>query len=400
MKSYCRIVVLILIYIILSLGTTGCWNSRELPNLAIVLGVGIDNVEDTDEVQVTAQVIKTAEMKSSSSEEGGPGGSGGGSSGAGAYWNVRNTGESMFAIFRDFTHKANRKLYFPHNEVLIFGRSLAEQGVQEHLDFFVRDQETRLGVFVLVAEEKASEIFNVQPKLEKVPSINIADLMEAQTATSQTSIIRLNQFINRLLSQTTAPIAPIIQIRGKGDDKELLVTGTAIFLKDKLVGQLNKEETRGLLWVIDEVKSGIIDVNCPDCECKVNLEIIRAQSKISSEIIEDTPYIKINIEEEGNIASQSCTANLVSPDAVTALEEEASEAIKDEIEAALVKSQKLNADIFGFGEAIHQKHPREWQEMKGNWDDIFPDLVVEIIVEAKLRRSGSLGRTVAPEKEQ
>lgn len=399
MKNLRKIIVTILIFIILTLSTTGCWNRRELPTLAIVLGVGLDNVEDSDKLQVTAQIIKTAELKSSATEQGGAGRGGNGGSSAGAYWNIKNTGESMFATVRDFTHKSSRKLYWPHNQVIIFGRSLAEQGIQEYLDFFIRDQESRFEVFVLVAEDKASEVFDVKPELEKVPSISITDLMDTQAANSQTSVIRLDQFVNRLMSQTTAPIAPIIEVRGKGNDQELYVTGTAVFQRDKLIGQMNKEETRGLLWVSDEVKSGIIDVKCPDCEGKVSLEIIRAKTKISSEIIDNKPYIKIDIKEDGNLASQSCSANLVSPEAVAALEAAESAAIKDEIKSSLSKAKKLNADIFGFGEVVHQKHPKEWKELKNNWDEIFPTLEVEVVVEAKLRRSGSTGLPAISEKE-
>ncbi|HBV86158.1 MAG TPA: Ger(x)C family spore germination protein [Desulfosporosinus sp.] len=394
MKHLNKLVTTLLIFILLTLGTTGCWNRRELPSLAIVLGVGLDKMEDSDQLEMTTQIIKTSELKASTPEESGAGGSGG----AGAYWNVRNSGETVFSTTRDFTHKVSRKLYFPHNQLIIFGSSLAEQGVQEHLDFFLRDQETRLEVFVLVADDRASDIFDVKPRLEKVPSMKIAELMDAQAANSTTSIVRLNQFATRLMSDTTAPIAPIIEVLGKGNERELSVKGTAVFKEDKLIGQLNKVETRGLLWVIDRIKSGIIDVNCRDTI--VSLEIIRAQGKISSEIIDGQPYIKIEIKEDGNIASQCCPIDLVSPNAVAELEELQAEAIKAEIQAALRKAQKLNADIFGFGDIIHQRHPKEWQELKDDWDEIFPDLDVEIIVEAKLRRSGSLGQPVVLDKEQ
>lgn len=397
MKSLYKIIIAVLIIIILTLGTTGCWNSRQLPSLGIVMGVGIDRAEDTDGLEVTTQIIKTSELKSSSSEEAG---AGSGGKGAGAYWNVKNSGESSFTTIRDFTHKTSRKLYWPHNQVIILGRSLAEQGVRKYLDFYVRDQETRLDVLILVADDKASKVLDVKSPLEKVPAVGISELMDSQAANSMTSVIQLNQFVTRLISPTTAPIAPLIQVQGKGDNQELFVSGTAVFKQDKLIGQLNKKETRGLLWVIDKVKSGIIDINCPESTDTVSLEIMRAKSKITSEIIDNQPYIKIKVKEEGNIADQSCTANLGSPDEVAKLEQKKSEAIKDEIESALSKAQKLNADIFGFGEILHQRHPLEWQEMKEDWDKIFPNLEAEILVEAKLRRSGNLGKTIAPEKEQ
>ncbi|EHQ88522.1 Ger(x)C family spore germination protein [Desulfosporosinus youngiae] len=398
MKYFNKIAVTLLTFIILTLGTTGCWNRRELPSLAIVLGVGIDKSENTDkkQIEVTAQIIKTSELKTSAPEDSSTGESGS----TGAYSNVRNRGETMFATIRDFTHKVSRKLYFPHNQVIIFGRSLAEQGIRSYLDFFFRDQETRFEVLILVADDKARDVFDVRPRLEKVPAMEIAELMDAQAANSMTSVVRLNQLGNRLMSETTAPIAPIIEILGKGEEKEISVKGTAVFKQDKLIGQMNKEETRGLLWAIDEIKSGIIDVYCPEMKNFVSLEIIRAQSKISAEIIDDKPCFKIEVKEEGNIASQCGMKNLTAPNPVSELERLKSEVIEAEIKSALSKAQKLNADIFGFGDVLHRNYPKEWQELKKSWDEIFPDLEVEVVAEAKLRRSGSIGRPVAPAKEQ
>ena len=37
---------------------SGCWNSRELNELGIVVGVGIDKGEADNSVKITAQVVK------------------------------------------------------------------------------------------------------------------------------------------------------------------------------------------------------------------------------------------------------------------------------------------------------------------------------------------------------
>ena len=136
MKSYSKATVMILIMITLSLSMTGCWNRRELPSLAIVLGLGIDKGQGNNKLELTTQIVKTAELKSNTSndEESSKG------TGSGAYWNVQESGDSVFSILRDFTHKSSRKLYWPHNQLIIFGRSLAEDGVGDYLDFFLRDQ--------------------------------------------------------------------------------------------------------------------------------------------------------------------------------------------------------------------------------------------------------------------
>ncbi len=229
--------------------------------------------------------------------------------------------------------------------------------------------------------------------------MNIAKLVEAQAATSESSVVKLEQFITRLMSKTTAPIAPFIEVSGEGKEKTVLLSGTAVFKQDKLVGQLNKSETRGLLWVIDEIKSGIIDVDCPSGTGKVSLEITRAKSEIKPEIIDNKIYIKIEIKEEGNLGSQSCPENLALPPTIAALEREQSAVIQTEIMAALQKARKLNTDIFGFGDAVHQKYPAEWKDLEERWDEIFPDIEVELSIEAKLRRSGEISSPAVPAKE-
>jgi germination protein, Ger(x)C family len=386
MKKHVGILFMTAICLLLIMSLSGCWNSRELDTLGIVMGIGIDKPKESNKVQVTAQIVKPGEMKSSKKE-------GGDGSGGKAFWNVEGTGETVFSTLRDLTSKSSRKLFFPHNQVLIFGRSLAEEGVQKYVDFFVRDPETRMNVWVLVSQGTAGEVLDVKSELEKVPSNNIAKLIKGYAgATSQTSAVRLRDFESRLMSKTTAPIAPFIEISGYGEEKVAMISGTAVFKRDKLVGEMDKIEGRGLSWVLGEVKSGIIEVEGSDKNI-VGLEIIRASGKIVPEIEGDRIKIEVNITEEGNIAEQTGSENLAKLPEIAKLEEKESEVIQNEVMAAVKKAQELDADVFGFGDAVHQNYPEQWKDMESNWDDIFPDIEVEVNVEAKLRL---MGRTTKP----
>lgn len=391
MKSRIGFLLKIIICLLLILSTTGCWSRREMDTLAIVMGVGIDESKEPGQVQLTAQIVKTGEIKGPKKE--------GGGGGEKAYWNAKSTGDTVFSAVRGFTHESSRKLFFPHNDVIIFSRDIAEAGVQKYIDFFLRDHETRLNVWVLVSKGRADEVLDAKSELEKLPGRSIANLVENQTATSQTSAIKLIDFLTRLMSKTTAPIAPIIEVSGEGKEKTVSVSGTAVFKKDKLAGQLDKAETRGLLWVIEEVKSGIIEVDCPKGEGKVSLEITRASSKITPEIEDDRIHMKVNIKEEGNLGDQSCPENLALPPGVAFLEKEKAAVIQSEVMAALKKAQELNTDIFGFGDTIHQKYPEQWKDLENRWDEVFPNIEVEINVEAKLRLTGKLSRPAGPEQE-
>ncbi|MBZ4653418.1 MAG: germination protein Ger(X)C family [Peptococcaceae bacterium] len=373
--------------------TAGCWNRRELDTLAIVSGTGIDKPEEPGKVQITVQIIKPGEMKAPQAGGGGEGGSGGQK----PYWTVTATGDTVFDTIREMAHKSNRKLFFPHNEIIILGEDAAEEGVQKYLDFFARDHEPRWLAWVLVGKNTASEVLETKAELEKVPAISISKLIEARGATSEASAVTLHEFLTRLMSKTTAPVASLIEVSGQGKEKTALLTGTAVFKKDKLAGYLNKTETRGLLWVLNEIKSGIIDVECPGGKGKVSLEIIRARSKIIPEIKDNTLHLAVEIDEEGNLGSQMCSDDLTSESAWKTLEKNQAAVIHNEVMAALKKARELNTDIFGFGEAVHKKYPKLWKDIEDKWDEFFPNLEVAVIVDAKLRRSGLITKTVKPE---
>lgn len=148
MKKHIGLLFKILICIFMILSTTGCWNRRELDTLGIVMGIGIDKTKEPGKVQLTAQIVKPGEIKAPKKE-------GGGSGSDKAYWNIKSTGDTVFSAVRGFTHESSRKLFFPHNQVMIFSRDIAEEGVQKYVDFFVRDPEIRFTVWVLVSKGTA-----------------------------------------------------------------------------------------------------------------------------------------------------------------------------------------------------------------------------------------------------
>ena len=387
MKTGSRMIKTVLCFLII-VCLCGCGSSRELNDLGIVLGVGIDKDVESGTVQITAQVVKAGEISSSGKKNGGSEGK--------AYVNFKDTGNTVFAAVRDITTQSSRKLYFPHSQVLILGRSAAEDGVTKYLDFFMRDPETRLNVYILVARDSAEGVLDTEPQLEKTPANMIFRLVEGEAkSTSQAMAVRLRDFKDSLMVKTNAPVAPIVEISDDGDQKTAKINGTAVFKGDRMVGELDKIEGRGLLWVLGKVEGGIIETTSSQGNW-VSLEIVRAKGSFSTELVNGKVKITITILEEGNIGEQAGPENLTTLSEVAFLEKQKGEVIKNEVLAAIQKAQELDADIFGFGESIHHKYPKEWTAMEDNWDEIFSEIEVEVKVEAKLRLTGRINRPAVP----
>jgi len=196
------------------------------------------------------------------------------------------------------------------------------------------------------------------------------------------------------MSKTTEPVLPIIEVN---KEKHPELTGTAVFKNDKMVGELTKEETRGLLWVLGKVQSGIIKVNCPDSQKKISLEITDASSKIIPEIKDNKLQVKVIIKEEANLGEQACYKDLTQPKNWQSLENRQAQLIRQEILAAFAKAQKFNSDFFGFGNAFHKKYPDLWKDIEDKWDQYFPSIELIVDVKAELRAAGMIRKPAKPE---
>ncbi|MGV3487095.1 MAG: Ger(x)C family spore germination C-terminal domain-containing protein, partial [Tuberibacillus sp.] len=78
----------------------------------------------------------------------------------------------------------------------------------------------------------------------------------------------------------------------------------------------------------------------------------------------------------------------MNPRVIKRLEEDLSQTIARRIRQAVKQAQKMNADIFNFAGAFHKDYPAEWKKASANWDDIFPNVDVKIMVDAKIKRPG------------
>lgn len=370
---------LILLFLLLALFLcSGCWDHHELDEITLISGAAFDLAKSKDNISLTAQIIDVGAIAT------------GGKAGEGdSFWNISSEGKTVFDAVRNCTHQSPRKLFWGHSQVIIFSQELSQKGIKEYIDFFLRDPESRNTAWIIVSEEKADEILNVKTRLENIPAMNLAQLVQGRSATSFSVGVDLQEFATRILSKTTAPVASFIKIINDGKEKKLFLTGTAVFNNDlEMVGKLNEQETRGLLWVLGEVKSGIIVIESPDCTGKTSLEIIKASSKIQAEIKGENLKIIIKVKETGNLGEDNCSKDILDPKVWKNLEKNKAAVIHKEIMLALNKARELNTDIFGFGDTISKKYPRQWKELEPRWEEIFPSLEVEVSVESKLNLSG------------
>ncbi|WP_273323174.1 Ger(x)C family spore germination protein [Vallitalea guaymasensis] len=367
----------------------GCWSKKELDEISILSGIGIDNTDD-DKLLLTMQVILHREMKIESQS--------GKRGEERPTQNVEVIGDSLIDANRNFILQTGRRGYWSHVSVIVIGEELAKKGISPILDVLERDNEIRQRTLVLVAKGEAKEILMGETiDLEVIQAYNIKDMIRIAHNDGKSVKVDLRNYFLMSSKESYSSFIPginIIQTNGsRNGNIELKDTG--IFKENKLVGWFNETETRGLLWILDDIQSCITEVNYPKEKCNsVFIEVLRSRTKVEPVIKNNTlEKIVLNVSASGKIAQSNEYVDITKTKVISEIGKATEEVITKKMIGTIKKGKSLNVDIFGFGEAIYKKNPKLWKEMEEYWEDIFLSIPVEVNVNMEIKRTGLISKS-------
>ena len=388
------------VLIILTLFLSGCWDRRELNELAITLALGIDKVDD--EYEVTAQVVVPSEISMKTS------------TGRSPVTLFQANGETVYEALRKMTKESPRKIYPGHLRMLVLGEELAEEGIGESLELLSRDWELRSDFYVVVAKDMtAGEILDVTTPIESIPANKMFNTLKvSEIAWAATNGIILDELISDLTSEGKEAVLTGILATGNqeiGTSRQNVESITpaarieydhlAVFRKDKLVGWLTERESRGYNDITNSVKNTVTTISCPN-EGKASIEIIQLKSDVKGKIINGKPVVDINIKIKGTVGDVECQINLSEEKSIIELEKNTEKKVEETVNLTIETVQKqFKSDIFGFGEAIHRSNPKEWKKIKDQWNEEFTELTANVKVDVKILHTGTANNSFLEEIE-
>lgn len=397
--SFSRKVLLIGSLCITLMLLTGCWDRMEVNDLALVMATGIDKKDDKT-IELSVQVF----IPRAAGGGGGLAGSGSGGGGGGTEQTLVRSeeGTTIADAMAKLQEKLPRRIFWGHGEVFVIGEKMAKEGIREHIDFLMRDPEPRERADVLVCKGKAKTVLELLPPLERSSAEVLREMAKTRIGVKTT----VNDLAQMLTGDAGAIALPWVEILPpKPDKKEKqtipYITGTAVFKKDKMVGQIDDKVTRGLLWLRNEIKLAIVTVSPKEADGQVSTRLLHSHTELIPEIKDEKWTMTVRIETEDYVVQNTTNLSLANPKYVKVIENDLKEDIVRRVKMALAQGQnKFKADIFGFADAFHRKYPKQWNEAKERWDKIFPEIEVNIEAKAKILRPGmSSEGAVRPEKE-
>ncbi|MBP1965418.1 Ger(x)C family spore germination protein [Paenibacillus aceris] len=391
MISWMRLTACLLSIVLL---LSGCWSRRELNDIAIAEGVGIDMSDG--QFELTVQIVNPGSVTKAKGDHEIP------------VIVYSSKGVTLNEAVRRLTSSISRNIYFAHIRILVLSEDLATKGIVKAMDYLMRGSEFRTDFDVVIARNSsAKDLLSVMTPLEKVPANYIFNSLEAAKKEWTSAVtIKLDQLSSGIVTPGKSSVISGIQIIGdhtSGTNNNninyttprvrLQYSGNAIIKKDKLVGWLNEKESRAYSVITNQSKRSSIHLVCPEGG-NIGIDIARVKSKIYAVVKNDNPEIFIETRTEGNVSDVECKINLFKTETIAYLDKQYVEFLKSNMESTIKKTQQLGADIYGFGEAVHRADPKYWNKVKDHWEQIFKQVDPHLNVIAKVRGAGTMGDSV------
>lgn len=379
-----RIKFLILLLPLLS----GCYNYRELNELGITTAVSIDYKDNN--FYVIAEVINPIKHQDASSSNNSP------------FVNYNSSSSSLQDAFRKVVLESPRQLYAAQLEIIVLSEEVVNNHLEEVLEYFARDPESRTEIKIIVAKtEDSTKAITLQTLLTSLSSSNIIKSLDLQSKVLGMSYpVTLNELLNMYIDPYLEVVLPSMTLYGNyeiGDEKENITTsspkaivkidGSTITKDNKILGYLDLEESKILNLINGKLKETIIKMNYYDGYIIFEPNRI----KVSRELDIKNNIIKINISGYSKTKEIQSNINVKDPKEV----EKLNKALNMELEKKITDTfnsirEKYGTDVFGFQELYYRTNYKYFKENCTNWyEDIYPKIKLEVKANVRLYEKGN-----------
>ncbi|UPM53325.1 Ger(x)C family spore germination protein [Gottfriedia acidiceleris] len=377
----CKVFIISIFNISLLLLLSGCWSSKPIEDLNIIVGSSLDK-DDDGKIKSTLQYAVPEAMTTKT----------GGGVPTKPYINVIGEGISLEPSGWETTLSREGYIFGAHQKCVVISEELAREiNLRELTDLYFRDIDIRGSTLIFIAKGKANQALETKEQ-NIIPSLRIVEIANESLTSeivSKTPLIK----IGGLMNSGSSFLLQLLETTEKG----VKFSGGAIFngKKNKMIGTLNTQEVEGINWITAEGKGGAVKAFTKKSDGPTWFQIESMKRKVTPHIKGDKISFDVKIESEGRISEYW------NPKLRPAFEEKNVNRIKKATEEEVTKIVKnvtnklqneYKTDVAGFGNEVRIQYPKKWKKMKGNWDERFSKAKINYEVNITIRDYGMIGK--------
>lgn len=411
----------------IALSLSGCWDAREPKDLLMMNSILYDVTEDS-KASISMEIMNpSAQSKSENTII------------------IETEGKTYSETLRQEAKSTNKLLFAGFNRVRFFSEKLAKQGLNSILDYFARDYITDQGPLMIVVQgDEPQRIYQCDTGLSDMMGNNLKSMSFTQPKNINESVFTNGlEFAKAYYEEGIQPVMGLVKIMSDGKMAVVPPTeqpsspssggsltnsgggggsasgsgqgasqntagnqvqyyiryeGLAAFKDVYLVGFMNGEEARAYNIVRKRFTVGVQAVKVGDGY--ITGQIGKAKVKIKTSLKDKKWQFDIKVKAGIYILQvDDPSLDLLQADVIRQIEQKFNLVLKDQITASVNKAQKeFISDIFGFGVYVHRQHPQEWEKIKQDWDNLFAEAKVNVVVTTTIDKEGAFKQPYTTEE--
>lgn len=351
---------------------------KDIRNRLVIQGIGID-LEEDGTYTVTLQAIDTNSSEASSAE-------GASQPPLKAY---KLTGDTVYTAIKSVTEKEGKIPLYSQNRIILIGKSITKEKMDDVIDFFVRDVEVGGTVYIAAAEKTASEILEAKNGKELISAENLENSIDSYEYDAKIFATHLYQLINRYNSGSKDFALPLFSLQEKGDEKIVAITGTALFDNTKYREVISKNDTIYLNVLSDKAYNTAIAFDGGK-GTKISLNIVKSKTKRTVTLTKGVPTFKVKVYMDADIAEISGgVSSAMTIKEIEEIKNKGEEYIEKSIKSTIDSLyHKHNSDACGLARLLYIFEKDFYRKNEKNIDSVLNNSLYEVDVQLNIRRIG------------
>lgn len=375
----------VILLIFLTFICTGCYNYKELNELGIVSAMGIS--KDGDLYNLDIQLLNVLDSEKSGLNKS-------------PITVISGQGETIFEAARSMNRKTSKVFFLADVDYVFLDQSVLNDGLDEIIDFLIRDTRLSLNFLVVTStENKSLDILSSISHFDTNSANNLYDaVMNSETRYGGINSLHVRELINNYYAKGKYTIFPNVYIKDtrKSSENDSLEDSKSesyvevknmVFFKDKEAIELTDEETKGVNFLRNKIKNATLTIECDGGY--FTIETLESKMKLKSKLNIDQLNVKGSVGAE--IVYYGCKDNLDNADVLKSISKKAEKEVESYITKAFNKSKKYNYDFLGLGNYIYKNNYKYFDFENKDWNkDGLNKLNLKYNIDVSLYKQGNL----------
>jgi len=353
--------------LLLCCSLTGCWSKVEINERSFITGLFVDLTDKPGEVELTIVTPLPNRFDIS--------GQTGDRSNPSSIGILSEKADSLPEAFRKIQASLTRKLTWGQTKVIVLGRKYAEKGMDDLLEWLVREQSFHLKAYVFVAKGNAKEMTNLAPIYEQSPSEVLRQFANNRTLLDKSLKDVLQSLHARQGIAVTHLTIGYKTMQGEVDHRAYWAKpdGAVMLQAGKMVGTLLESDARGISWIYGSLKDPQYTLKLQDGS--YSFILYQPKNKIRPIMQKEKVVFRITMTAEAGLESADTPIDITDPKKLQRAEAGLNQKITSSLRSALEKSQTAKADVLQLGSYLEWWYPEFWKGIRANWPDYYKENV-------------------------